>query len=194
MSSLPSLRSRSWDELWLGGTKFPGIATVGGPGIKRKLDIKNAKGSAGASMEDEGDELGQINISLLLTTDAQKDEFVALMPDISPRRKGGPKSPLEIVHPLANVLGIVNIYIDSVPIFDHDKRAATLTVNLHAYEWVPKPKPQSKGTGKGGAGSGTVTTDDVTSAIQDYLDKVREEFNSGGPNALDGVKGDLANG
>jgi len=139
-----------WDELWLGGTKFPGIATVSGSGIKRKLDVKNPKGAAGASLKDEGDELSRFDVTLKLWTDAQKDEFEALLPTIHPRRKGGPRSPLDIYHPSTEMLGIRQIYIEQIPIPKQNKREGTIEVELKCIEWVPAPKPINKGAGAKG--------------------------------------------
>lgn len=140
-----------WDQLWLGGQLFPGIAQLSGPGIKRKLDEKNPKGASGASLTDEGDELAHFDVKLKLWTEAHKDEFERLLPDIHPRRKGGPKSPIEIYHPVAALLGIKNIYIEQIPFPEHD-RMGFLVFVLKCIEWVPAPKPQKKAAGSSGGG------------------------------------------
>lgn len=182
-----------WDELWLGGQRFPGLAQLSGPGIKRKLDVKNPKGAAGASLKDEGDELGRIDIKLKLWTEAQLRELEHLLPNIHPRRKGGPKSPLEIYHPLAALLGLKRIYIDQIPIPAHDRKG-TLVVNFKAIEWVPRPKPQKKAAGSGGSNKYDDPQDGVTQTIVEELPPPEGSVdNSGMEAAIDAILTGLEN-
>jgi hypothetical protein len=150
---LPDLSSDQWDVLWLGGVQFPGVWTISGSGVSRKLDVKNPKGAAGASLTDEGDELALLDLDGFMWEQEQIDEFERLLPDIHPRRQGGPKTPLEIYHPMAKLLGIANIYIKQIPIPVHDKKQKTLRVSLKSIEWVPTPKVQKKGAGTKGYGA-----------------------------------------
>lgn len=178
-----------WHQLWLGGELFPGVAKLSGKGIARKLDKQNPKGAAGARLIDEGDELAEFDIALRLWEDEQQEQLLALLPSITPRRKGGPKRPLEIYHPTARVLGIQNIYIEQIPFPDHDWEHGHMLWKFKCTEWVPAPKPQAKGKG-GGAGKSPKTGSDAEekSALEQYaydlgktVDEIIDQVAGGNP-------------
>ena len=143
----------AWDTVWLGGELFPGIASVTGSGLKRKVDVKKPKGSDGASLRDEGMEPAKLEIELVIYNKTGWEDLQGKLPIITPRKKGGLRTPLSIVHPLTRILGINNIYIDSIPIPDFDKTDGFLTVRFTAIEWFPAPKPVRAGKGAGTSGS-----------------------------------------
>ncbi len=163
-----------WDTLILGGEVFPGIASIGGSGLKRKIDIKKPKGSDGASLRDEGYEPARLAVELLIYSIADWDLLQALLPLINPRKKGGVRSPLVITHPITRSLGINSIYVDTIPIFDHDKRNQWIKVRFTAIEWFPAPKPVKKAAGSGGSNQkdkvsfeGSENTDNPTDLVDD---------------------------
>ena len=170
--ALPPLGDKAWDELFVGGFKFPGLWTISGPGIERKIDTKKPKGKAKASLTDEGDELGRIDCRGMLHTDEQLAEFVALLPMIHPRRVGGPKSPTDFYHPLANLLGIKQIYVNKIPI-PKIERGGKLFVSFSVLEWVPKPKPQRRGVG--GTGGGGNRPNNVEVVLPDDFENLTPE-------------------
>ena len=44
----------SWDKLHMAGEVWPGIWTIDGAGVSRKIDVKRVKGSDQATIKDEG--------------------------------------------------------------------------------------------------------------------------------------------
>lgn len=186
--------ARPWDEVWLAGAKMPGIATVEGDGIRRKLDIKSQKGSAGATITDNGDEPGRGKIQIEIWTEAQWMELQQYLPTLSPRKRGGTKSVTDVYHPLLELLGISRIYITDVVIPKHDKRQGRLKVVFSFLEWFPAPKPQPPPKTKGTGGSGAWKAAQEAKAAQQARDERavvegrgrREDFFDDGPTGDDG--------
>lgn len=145
-------QAAQWDDLFFQGEKMPGVARVSGDGIKRKIDLKRAKGKAGASVTDEGDEPGRGTIELELWTAEQWQEMLRRLPEVNPRTRGGVKNVVDVSHPLLDFLGISRVYITDIRIPSHDKRAGRLRVQFGFLEWFPKPKPQ-RPTGVTGQGN-----------------------------------------
>ena len=148
----------AWDTVRLGGLLFPGIASVTGPGLKRKIDVKKPKGSDGASLRDEGMEPARLEIELVIYNNTDWEDLQGKWSIITPRTQGGLRTPLTIAHPLTRLLNINTIYIDSIPVPDFDKADGFLTVRFSAIEWFPAPKPVKAGKG---AGTGTSNSDEI---------------------------------
>lgn len=143
-----------WDTLLLGGEVMPGIAAVTCE-VERKLDIQPVKGGDGATIQDQGYVPGPVGIALKIWLPEQWTELQRLMPRIHPRAPGGVRSPLEIIHPAANVLGVHTVYVHKIaaPVVD---RARAAVVAIQAVQWFPAPKPakatkKPKASPKGGA-------------------------------------------
>ncbi len=136
-----------WDTIYLAGVRWPGIASVEGKGITRRIDIKRTKGSDGARLKDEGNDPAEFIINLLIYKHGDWVELQSLLPTVSPRRPGGPRSPIGVIYPSLQVLGITTCYIKGVPVFALDKTTQQLTVTLQAIEWIPRPKKLKKGSG-----------------------------------------------
>ncbi len=145
------LDTYEWDTIYLAGVRWPGIASVSGKGIARRIDVKRSKGSDGARLKDEGNDPGEFSISILIYNQGDWVELQRLLPSVSPRRPGGPRSPIGVIYPSLQVLGITTCYIKGVPVFALDKATQQLTVTLECIEWIARPKPVKKGSGtKGG--------------------------------------------
>jgi len=136
-----------WDTIFLAGVRWPGIASVEGKGISRRLDIKRSKGSDGAKIVDQGNDPAEFSIVILIYNQGDWVELQRLLPTVSPRRPGGPRSPIGVVYPSLQVLGVSTCYIKGVPVFALDKSTQQLTVTLQAIEWIPRPKKLKKGSG-----------------------------------------------
>jgi len=131
---------------------WPGIVTVTGQGPKRKLDLKKPKGSDKARLTDEGYQNAKLKAELSLWEQAHWDSLQELLPIIHPRRKGGDRQPLQIIHPAANLYGIDNVYVTSLPIISLDRRTQIGTFAIELIEWVPAPKPVKRASGRKGGG------------------------------------------
>jgi len=141
------LATYEWDTIYLGGVRWPGIASVSGKGIARRIDVKRSKGSDGARLKDEGNDPAEFSISIMIYNQGDWVELQQLLPTVSPRRPGGPRSPIGVIYPSLQVLGITTCYIKAVPVFALDKTTQQLTVTLECIEWIPRPKPVKKGSG-----------------------------------------------
>jgi hypothetical protein len=136
-----------WDTIFLAGVRWPGIASVEGKGITRRIDIKRTKGSDGARLKDEGNDPAEFTISLLIYNQPDWVRLQRLLPTVTPRRPGGPRTPISVIYPSLRVLGISTCYIKGVPVFALDKSTQQLTVTLQAIEWIARPKKLRKGSG-----------------------------------------------
>lgn len=141
-----------WDTLILGGTVWPGIWELSGDGVSRDIDVKKSKGSDTATLKDEGYQNAKFTATGTIWTAEQFSELQAILPEIHPRRKGGDRQALQIVHPAANLLGIDSVYLKGIkmPALDGPK-GGPMTIVLDLIEWVPKPvvpKNTSGGCGK----------------------------------------------
>ena len=140
--------AKLWDECIVGGNKLPGLCKLSGTGIARKLDKKNPKGKDGATLTDEGNQLGGITITQRIWTDEQWEETQRIFPLLQPRRPGGPRQPQSFYHPLSEFLGIRRVYVEKVPVPSHDSGMGMLTLTYQLTEWVPAPVKTKKNTAK----------------------------------------------
>jgi len=139
----------TWDRLHLAGETWPGLWVVTGQGVSRKLDVKRVKGSDQATIADEGYNPSKMTLNGTIWTREQWRDLQKLLPLIHPKRKGGSRTPLQIIHPQANFLGVDNVYVESIGNPDLDRSTGIMTISIGVLEWVPVPKPVKKSTGKG---------------------------------------------
>lgn len=146
-----------WDTLLLGGEVMPGIAAVTCE-VERKLDVQPIKGGDGATIQDQGYVPGPVGIALKIWLPEQWVELQRVLPRIHPRAPGGVRSPLEIIHPAANVLGVHTIYVSKIaaPVIDRSRAAV---IAIAGIQWFPAPKTakankKPKASPKGGAFEG----------------------------------------
>lgn len=159
-----------WDTLILAGNTWPGLATISGSGVKRRIDVKKTKGKDGAIIKDNGMDLASLSISLRIWTAEHWTKFNELLPTIHPKRKGGTRVPTEIVHPQANTLGVKTIYISQIEVPDLDRSSGIMTIGMTAIEWVPKPPPVKRAAGtKGGEST------DLIELVEDILDPIQRD-------------------
>lgn len=150
-----------WDTLVLGGETWPGIATVTGSGVARKLDVKRKKGADVGTLKDEGYINGKLSIELRIWTQDQWRELQRLLPIIHPRRKGGDRKPLQIIHPVANLLGIENVYTEKLPIPSLDKGKGIMVFSFDVIEWTDVAKEVKNASGTGQASRKPLTDDQL---------------------------------
>ncbi|MEW5858395.1 MAG: hypothetical protein AB1861_13590 [Cyanobacteriota bacterium] len=131
----------SWDMCQLGGEWIPGKVSVSGSGIKRNVDVKKSKGKEGATITDQGADLARFTLTVQVWGEQDWQDYQNLLATINPRAKGSKISPVEVVHPAINLLGVKRIYIDSIGVSMIEK--GILTQELSAIEWVDKP-PSAK--------------------------------------------------
>lgn len=141
----------AWDTLILDDEIWPGICEISGAGVSRKVDVKKGKGEDGATIKDEGYDLARLSITITIYDEEDWVQLQRLLPTVHPKRKGGTRTPISIVNPQCNLLGVSSIYIDKISIPKKPKSGDGLVeLEMSAIEWVPEPAPV-----KGGAGTGT---------------------------------------
>lgn len=179
----------AWDTLILNDEIWPGVCEISGAGVSRKVDVKKGKGEDGATLKDEGYDLARLSITLTIYSDGDWVELQRLLPTIHPRRKGGTRTPISIVNPQCNLLGVSSIYIDKISIPKKPKSGDGLVeLEMSAIEWVPEPAPV-----KGGAGTGTTSEgfNKAGGAIPQDETFWEDEYwgGSSGNNPVEGVNG-----
>ena len=135
----------AWNTVILGAVFLPGVCTVTCT-TGRDIDVKKEKGKDGAYLTDQGNDPADVKIVVVLPTKADWKIWLQVLPEIHPRRAGGARSPLEILHPEPNTLGIRNITIKSIKGAPPTARGGK-TYEIECMEWFPEPK-KPKGTGR----------------------------------------------
>lgn len=170
---LPYWDDRSWPDAWdtlvLGVDTWPGVCEVSGAGVSRKIDVKKAKDQDGATLKDEGYQPARFTITQTIYDEDQWVLLQQLLAKVHPRKKGGPREPLEIFNPQVNFLGITQVYIDKISIPKKPSAGDGLvSVDLSCIEWIPTPKPAPATGGSGGA-TAWDDSNDAWQAVQDAL-------------------------
>ena len=135
----------AWEKVSLGGFELPGLVDVGGS-KSRKVDIKEVKGSDGATITDNGYEPAKVTIDLRIRTPEELATWELVFRVIDPRRKGATSEPWSIAHPAVNMIGITSIFVQTIDVPKLSN--GVLSIKLQCVEWFPGPKKQRAGAGK----------------------------------------------
>jgi hypothetical protein len=131
-----------WDTLILGGEVWPGLPTVESTS-SRSVDAQKKKGDDGASLVDQGYEPAKVKITIRVWLREQWEELQRLLATIHPRKKGGIRTPVDIMHPETQLKGVRQIYFTTIGTATPGRGAehGSMTITLDAIEWFPAPKP-----------------------------------------------------
>lgn len=147
MSSLPfwydDKGGSEWDRFQLGKHVLPGAWKVECT-CERDIEVKKSKGKDGARMDDHGYEPAAVTFTGQFTADADWQAMQKILPDLHPRKKGGPRSEMHAQHPTLAVMGVVNVYLKAIkaPVIDD---RGILTLAIEAIEYVaPAPTKKKK--------------------------------------------------
>ena len=140
-----------WDTLILGADVWPGLPVVEAA-ASRSVDAQKKKGDDGANLVDQGYEPTQVKITIRMWLREQWEELQRLLPNVHPRTKGGIRTPVDIIHPATQLIGVRQIYVEKVGPLTVDR--GLMTFVLEAIEWFPAPKPNKSSTKKAKASSG----------------------------------------
>lgn len=102
-----------WDVIYFEGEPAPGRARIHGGGIGRKVDRKSGSGSDGLSLTDKGLDPKDVEIELLLWTDAMLREWDKLLPRILPT-KLSKKDIVSVFYPSLNQIGFNRAYVEHI--------------------------------------------------------------------------------
>jgi hypothetical protein len=121
----------------LGGVQLPGVITVDGLECAIDVDTKKAKGSDKPTSTDNGVKPAKFELDQWINTSMWPATQVAIA-QINPRRVGRERSPVQIVHPLVNLLEITNVRIISVAP-KHPTARGGMHIRWRLEEWFDKP-------------------------------------------------------
>ena len=170
----PIAQEALYDSIILAGAFSPGVVKVSGHKRVQKYDVKEADGSAGASVTRKGESMSEFTCTFQLSIDpvlgiddfAAWDDFLLVLQSATAKKE---PTALPILHPDLLELGIVQVVPKEIGGKVHDgKGGATVSVTFLEY-LPPKPKggsPKPKG-GKADPNS------DVKKQIDDELKKAQ---------------------
>lgn len=153
----------AWDRLQLGTFVMPGVWEITGGECARQVDHKKTKDKDGARIKDLGLLPPRFTARGRMlakkknqTTKSDWESLQEILPDINPRKKGGPKFPLSIFHPAVAVLGVNTIYVERIR--PPEIRDGILEISIDMIEFAePKATNISK---KPATPSGYIGTDE----------------------------------
>lgn len=125
----------AWDVLVLDGTPLPGKATVHAR-AGRKIDVRESPAANGSGLSYLGYQPASIDVTLVLWTDEQLDQFAKWLPAVQPRASQGAPRAVSVYHPALQLLGIESVFVQEIgaPELDDDGRA---TVQMRFIERRP---------------------------------------------------------
>jgi hypothetical protein len=125
-----------WEVLRLGGIPIPGRAKVKGK-LPSGLDVKKPKGGKKATIKDDGDPPGELDVELSMDHE-QLVAFAEIVPILRAVTKGGARDPLKVEHPEAALWGIHNVTVGDID-SDHPAAGGRKVITFKLIEWAPAP-------------------------------------------------------
>lgn len=145
-----------WDTLIMGGKVWPGLPTVDVK-VTRKIDVQKNEGEDGATLKDVGYQPAEVSITIRMWLREQWEELQRRLAEVHPRRPGGSRQPVDIWHPMAQLLGVRQIYVTEIgelkPGFGPE--TGSFALSLKALEWFPATKPAAGNLKSAKSGGGT---------------------------------------
>jgi len=135
-----------WDSLTLAGYTVPGVVEVEITEA-RDVDVKRTKGSDKATLEDNGSEPVEVEITVTLGTRRHWLDWQTILPQISPRKAGGISQPITATHPELTLAGVNALVIREIQ-SDAPSSKDGKRIRIRAIEWLPAPKPKPKAASK----------------------------------------------
>jgi hypothetical protein len=151
--SAPDLQA----QLTIAGVIVPGLVTFTGE-LGRKLDVKNAKGSDGATITDDGADPETIEIQVIIWNAEQWTKFwTEVAPLVNPNNTKGKLAPVDVSHPVLYIVGVKRAYVEKMSLPKPGKIPQTQEFTIRMRGWRPEPKnPTSKSkTPEKAAGTGS---------------------------------------
>lgn len=132
---------RRWNTAFLGGLQVPGGVEIKGK-TGRKIDVKPAPGTDGATVTDQGFDPAKPVLNVTLWTPLQYRTWLQLMAQYNPRPGKSaqkPTAPITLDHDPSNDLGINVVMITGVSILEDGPVVGTKVGTIEMVQWV-KPK------------------------------------------------------
>jgi hypothetical protein len=155
----PTDSSDEWDTLYLGGTVFPGLATVKVTG-GQKIDTKDAPGSDGESTTQQGEKAKVVTIALRMWLSEQWEAYDDAHQIVEPVI--GKRVPVDIASAAASFRNVGAVLIEDVegPDWAADKQWMQFTYKCKEH----KPPPKKSATKKNDASKASSAGADGTNA------------------------------
>lgn len=132
-----------WFTATLGGVNIPGVVTIQNLKVGIDCDTKKSKGDDQPTSTDNGLDAATFEVRVWMNSQ-HFAAWQAVLPHFNPRRPGRQRSPLEILHPMTDELGIR--YVRVLHIESEQPTGAKGWIRiLKCQEWFDKPKPIKKG-------------------------------------------------
>lgn len=135
-----------WDTVLLGDVFLPGVSSIENLEVGRDIDVQKRRKKEKARIRDNG--LSPVAFDIVCEiTHREWPMFVAIYPKLEPRREGAVRTPMQIVHPLVNLMGVKDIYIHKISIPKPSARNG-MKITIRCAEWFEEEK-DSNGAGSG---------------------------------------------
>lgn len=131
-----------WFTAILGGALLPGIVTVQNLKVGIDCDTKKAKGSDQPTSTDNGLDPAKFEIRVWMNSEHYAI-WQQVLPHFNPRRPGRDRSPLEILHPMTDELGIRHVRVLSIESEQPSGSKGFIRI-IKCEEWFDKPKAVPK--------------------------------------------------
>lgn len=168
------------DQFTISGVVVPGLVTFAGE-LGRKLDKKNAKGSDGATITDDGADPEAIDLQVVMWTEEQWRIYCTqLLPLINPNNTKGKLKPVDVSHPILALIGVKRAYVEKTSIPKRGKVPQTVEYTIRMVGWRPEPKTATKSKSK--------TPDAASSSPSDLVDYKKGDAKHGAASGADIIK------
>lgn len=127
-----------WGLLWLGGDQWPGSWRLDAS-QKREIDVAKPSG-APPTLTDKGAGPGRAKATGMIWTPEQVDEINILLEKYSPKNPNALRTPLDIFHPSAILIGLYSVVIEEVRVTHPTDQI--LRIDLDLLQWFPMTKVQ----------------------------------------------------
>ncbi len=131
--------SADWNTVYLNGVIIPGICSIEDLEVGIDVDTKKAKGADKPTSVDNGLRPSKFKIQVWIRA-KQWPEFQSVAGSFQPRRPGRERSPLKIIHPLVNFLGIDTVRVSGIKM-DTPTSKSGMKIGILCEEWFDKPVP-----------------------------------------------------
>lgn len=140
MAGLPHWEDEGapWDKLILGDNVMPGVWSVVNGQAELEIDTKKTKDKDRARVRPLGLLPPKIQAKGQLVSREDWEALQRIMPDIQPKKPGGPKFALKIYHPAAALIGLTNVIVERVR--SPEINNGVLEITLDLIDWTEQPK------------------------------------------------------
>jgi hypothetical protein len=132
----PNANPKKWNTVKLNDYVLPGIAKVSVK-VSQELDKKKARGSAGATITQQGSNAAEVSISLRFFEEQHLKDFARIVQSIRiDATKTGLGKAYRITHPKAAMYGITSVIIEEID-DEENSKGDSYDVKIKCVEFKP---------------------------------------------------------